>query len=189
MKSERMATADGLGTRIRQLRDAARMSVRTLAQKSQFSPSFISQLEKGQVSPSIASLERILSILGVTLGDFFHSVSSISPCIVKASDRHAMQSEWSRATLEGLSPAIPGQRLQSMMMTLRKRGCSGKRPYAKAVEQLAVVFEGQVLLSLDNDEYTLQRGDAVTIPPGTLHCWRNEGVKPLQVIIVTLRHP
>lgn len=187
MKTDRTATEQSLAENVRRLRERAHMSVRTLASKSGFSASFISQLENGQASPSIASLERILSILGVTLGDFFHSVSSNTPCIIKVSDRPAVQSEWSRAKLEGLSPSIVGQRLESVMMTLAAGGRSGKRPYVRAFEQLAIVFEGEVLLTLDDQEYELRRGDAVTILPETLRRWQNKSLEPVQVILVTVR--
>ena len=60
-----------VGKVIRRLRDRTGLSVRGLASKSGFSPSFISQVELGQASPSIASLEKIASALDVTLGEFF----------------------------------------------------------------------------------------------------------------------
>ena len=69
-----------LGERIRQLRTGRGLSVRTLAATTGFSPSFISQVEHGQVSPSIASLERIATALGVTLGGLFHAVSPGPGC-------------------------------------------------------------------------------------------------------------
>jgi len=47
------------------------MSLRSLASRTDFSPSFISQVENGVVSPSIASMEKIAGALGVTLGEFF----------------------------------------------------------------------------------------------------------------------
>ena len=60
-----------VGGRIRQLRLGLGMSVRSLAAKTGFSPSLISQVEHGQVTPSIGSLERIALALGVSLGKFF----------------------------------------------------------------------------------------------------------------------
>ena len=60
-KSPRTATPleQSLGDALRRLRLRERVSVRTLASKCGFSPSFISQVELNQASPSLASLERI----------------------------------------------------------------------------------------------------------------------------------
>jgi transcriptional regulator with XRE-family HTH domain len=56
-----------IGEVLRQLRERQGLSLRTLAGRAGFSASFLSQLENGQVSPSIASLDRIAAELGVTL--------------------------------------------------------------------------------------------------------------------------
>jgi transcriptional regulator with XRE-family HTH domain len=53
-----------VGGALRRLRKESRVSVRMLASKCGFSPSFISQVELGQASPSIASLDRIALALG-----------------------------------------------------------------------------------------------------------------------------
>ena len=60
-----------LGEEERQLRTARNISVRTLAARTGFSPSFVSQVELNQASPSIRSLERLDGALDLTLGDFF----------------------------------------------------------------------------------------------------------------------
>jgi transcriptional regulator with XRE-family HTH domain len=57
-----------VGECIRQLRLSIGMLARALAAKTGFSPSLISQVEHGQVMPSIGSLEHIAMALGGTLG-------------------------------------------------------------------------------------------------------------------------
>jgi transcriptional regulator with XRE-family HTH domain len=87
-----------VGRMIRLLRRRGGLSVRWLASKSSFSPSFISQVELGHVSPSIASLDKIASALGVTISEFFTKKCTDSPLIVEASERQAVRSKWSRAS-------------------------------------------------------------------------------------------
>jgi transcriptional regulator with XRE-family HTH domain len=65
--------SEQVGELVRELREARRLSVRALAAQAGFSPSFISQVENEQASPSIASLERIATALGVTLVEFFQA--------------------------------------------------------------------------------------------------------------------
>ncbi len=62
------------------------MSLRALADRVDFSASFLSQIENGQCSPSISSMEKIANALGVTLGQFFLSANQ-QVNIVRASDR------------------------------------------------------------------------------------------------------
>ena len=63
-----------IGGRVRQLRAEHGLSLRALAARTGFSPSFISQLEADLVAPSIPSLEKIARVLGVTLTQFFSAL-------------------------------------------------------------------------------------------------------------------
>jgi XRE family transcriptional regulator, regulator of sulfur utilization len=176
-----------VGELVRRFRAVRQLSVRNLADKCGFSPSFISQVELGQASPSIASTERIASALGVSLGEFFRAASPSLPAIIRVKDRPVLQSQWSHAKIEVLGPASEDSRLESMLMTLKAGGASASRPYTRQAEQLAVVFRGTVRLQLEEEMYVLGEGDAVSIPAGTRHCWNNAARKQVQVFIVTVR--
>ncbi len=73
-----------IGRYVRQLRARAGLSTRALGSRTGFSASFISQLEHGLVSPSIGSMQKIATALGVTLGEFFtaagcHAARTVNP--------------------------------------------------------------------------------------------------------------
>ena len=164
-----------VGEHVRHLRVQAGVSVRTLAKQSGFSPSFISQVENGQVSPSISSMEKIAAAVGVSLGDFFGAVTGgEGGLIVRVADRPGLSSGWSNAEIEALNAPGSLARLEAMLITLRKGGRSGKHPYAHSREEFAFVMQGEVVLTLGPDDHRLRRGDAATILPGELRLWRNE---------------
>ena len=177
-----------VGDIVRHLRKAHHLSVRTLADKCGFSPSFISQVELRQASPSIASTERIASALGVTLGEFFRAMDPALPAIIRSDARSVVQSEWSRAKIEALGP-FSDSNLEPMIVTMQPGGRSGHKPYVRQAEQLAVVLQGTVELTLEKDIHELKRGDAAGIPAGNRHCWRNKSKRPSQILIVTARRP
>ena len=64
-----------IGDHLRDVRTRQGLSVRALAARAGCSPSFISQVEHGQASPSIASLERLVQALGMTLGETAHCLT------------------------------------------------------------------------------------------------------------------
>ncbi len=174
-----------VGDIIRHLRKTRQLSVRTLADKCGFSPSFISQVELRQASPSIASTERIASALGVTLGEFFRAMDPSLPAIVRSDARAVVQSEWSRATIEALGPFSTDSQFEPMVITIEPGGASGHKPYVRQAEQLAVVLKGIVELTLEDEIHDLKRGDAAGIPAGHRHCWRNTSRRSAQILIVT----
>jgi transcriptional regulator with XRE-family HTH domain len=178
-----------VGDIVRHLRKTRHLSVRTLADKCGFSPSFISQVELRQASPSIASTERIASALSVTLGEFFRAVDPPLPAIIRSNARSVVQSEWSRAKIEALGPFNQDSQLEPMVITIQSGGRSGHKPYVRRAEQLAVVLKGTVELTLEEEVHDLKRGDAAGIPAGSRHCWRNKSKRPAQIFIVTAHRP
>lgn len=176
-----------VGEAIRRFRESQRLSVRTLASKCGFSASFISQVELGQASPSLASLDRIASGLGITLGRFFLSAERATPAIVRATQRPMLHSQWSRAQIESLGDPGADGRFEALFITLRPGGCSGARLHTNETEILAVIFSGVVELQLRDSTQVLRRGDAITFPPATPHRWENRSREPVQILKVIAR--
>jgi transcriptional regulator with XRE-family HTH domain len=176
-----------LGVRLRTLRLERGISVRTLAKRVGFSASFISQIEKGQVSPSIGSLERIGEVLGIALVGFFNVESSDTNPIVRLKERQNLSSSWSQASIEALGPMGGHNKLDAVMITLLPGGRSGKHPSAHLGEEFALIFEGRVTLTLGSETHKLQRGDAVTFSSNTPHLWENNNSRIARIVIVSSR--
>lgn len=176
-----------VGERIRQLRLGLGMSVRTLATKTGFSPSLISQVEHGQVTPSIGSLERIAMALGVTLGKFFAEPGTNTTGLVRATARQTVTSTWSQVSIEPLGPMDGSGNLEPVMITMAPGGRSGKYPTPQSGEKFALIFEGEVTLTLGDEVHVLRKGDAITFASATPHHWENTGASPAQVVIVAAR--
>lgn len=179
-----------VGERVRHLRLAAGISLRTLAAQTDFSPSFISQVENGLVSPSIASMEKIARTLGVTLGEFFSAAAEgEGVLIVRATDRTQASSLWSHAQIEPLAPLTAARKFEPVLITLQPGGRSSKHPVAPGKEEFAYLIEGELVLTLGPEELALGPGDAVTIRPQELRKWENTSAEPARFLVVTSRFP
>jgi transcriptional regulator with XRE-family HTH domain len=187
-ESTAATTEQTVGEAVRQFRENQRLSVRTLASKAGFSPSFISQVENGQASPSINSLERIANCLGVTLGEFFNALEPREGAVTRASDRRQLTSGWSKARLESLGPSGSGVAMEPVLVTLAAGGSSGKTPCAQTHEEFAFVLDGRVTLTIEGDEFLLAGGDSATIPAGRSRKLQNRGTTPARIIIVSARN-
>jgi transcriptional regulator with XRE-family HTH domain len=176
-----------VGGRIRQLRLGLGISMRTLATQTGFSPSLISQVEHGQVTPSIGSLERIAMTLGVSLGKFFAEPAPSTVGLVRASARPKLTSTWAPVSVEALAPLDGAGTLEPVMLTMAPGGRSGKYPAAPGGEKFALIFAGEVTLTLGDEVHVLRHGDAITFTPAAEHQWDNTGAGPAQVVIVMRR--
>jgi transcriptional regulator with XRE-family HTH domain len=177
-----------VGEHVRRLRQRVGFSLRALAARTDFSPSFISQLENGLVSPSIHSMEKIAGALGVTLAAFFaHVGPGAGGLVTRARQRGKLASSWSHAAIEALSPMNGQQRLEPLLISLRPGGRSGKHPVPHRNEEFALVMKGRPTLRLGPDEHKLGPGDSVTLLPNELRLWTNPGRAICSVLIVALR--
>jgi transcriptional regulator with XRE-family HTH domain len=164
------------------------MSLRSLAALTGFSPSFISQVENGIVSPSINSMQKISEALGVTLSEFFAAASHRpGGMIVRAAEREMLSSSWSRATVESLAPMDGRHPLDAVLITLEGGGRSGKHPYPRSQAEFSLVLDGEVSLSLGPDTFVMEAGDAAMILPRELRLWVNEESAPARILVVSVR--
>ena len=60
-----------IGAKIKLLRIKNQLTLEELANRSELTKGFLSQVERNLTSPSIATLEDILEALGTSLGEFF----------------------------------------------------------------------------------------------------------------------
>lgn len=176
-----------IGDAVRRLRDSKGLSVRTLAAKCGFSASFISQVELNKASPSLASLERIASGLGVTVGQFFVTFDRPTPALIRSMQRPTLQSAWSRAQIESLSPTSVGDTFEVLMVTLQPGGCSGTGLHSRDTKLCVTIFSGNVYLQFEESAQVLHRGDTISIPARTLYRWENKTGKAVQLLKVIAR--
>jgi quercetin dioxygenase-like cupin family protein len=177
-----------VGPVLKRLRLRAGVSLRTLAGVAGFSASFLSQLEKAQVSPSIASLGRIARALDVSIVDLLQGASATTDGVVRGASRAAFTSTWSRARIESLSPERSSG-LEALAVSIEPSGTSGSHSAAQPYDQFAYQLKGTLTLFWGERQIRLRAGDAVTLPAGTPHRWQNSGRRAAQVLLVMCRSP
>lgn len=180
-------TESRIGEMLRRIRLAYGLSLRTLATRAGFSPSFLSQVETAQVSPSIESLERITAELGVTLASLFEASQAQVPTVIKVGTRPGFTSSWSRARVESLTPVRKRCLLEALSVALAPRGASGASAVAHPTDQFAYVVKGILTLFLDDDSHLLNAGDTVLIPRKVPHRWKNDGTAAAEMVLVSTR--
>src|SRR5436305_9679021 len=76
-----------VGERLRLIRTARRRTLREVAERAGLSESFLSQVERGRASASIASLRRIADSLGIGISDLFQPLEPAWPRVLRRADR------------------------------------------------------------------------------------------------------
>ena len=185
-KRHSLAAESRIGQILKSRRETSRLSLRTLARRAGFSASFLSQLENGQVSPSIGSLERIANELSLTLSDLFEATQP-APAIVRANHRPGFNSKWSRGRVESLIHRGINRTFDAVAVTLKPRGTSGGHATTRSSDVFAYVLAGGPRLFLGDEVVELRKGDAVVVPSRVPHRWENPGRVAAQVLLISTR--
>jgi transcriptional regulator with XRE-family HTH domain len=172
-----------LGARLRVLRGERGFSVRALAARTGFSPSFISNVESEVVSPSIGSLGKIASGLGVTLSQLFGSLEATPRVVVRHQERVLYKSAWSHSTAAVLTDAATGRKLSAVEVTIEPGGTSGT-PALCPQDTVALVLIGALTLTVDQEPLALAMGDTAYLQKGMTYAWGNETAADAALLLV-----
>lgn len=171
-------TPAAVGPRIRALRDGMSLSLRDLAQRSGVSAPMLSQVERGETSPTLAVAGRIASGLELSLSQLLRLDEGDGVTVVRADER--LLGGHARGHRYGvLTPPVPGQRAEVSLHTL-KGGAATSGPddpplHEPGSRETAVVTSGRVRLVCDGAPHDLSEGDAVTFDADLPHHFENPG--------------
>lgn len=170
-----------VGSRLRQVRMQRSLSVTEVARLSGLTRSFLSQVENGRVSPSVASLQKIVTALDMTLSALFARPAESRP-LVRKRDRPRLHYAGTGVDEELLSPSLAGK-LQVMWTRIDPGGGSGYEDYTHdADEECIVVIRGGLEVTVEGQVYSLEEGDAITFGSRLPHHWHNAGDCPAECV-------
>jgi transcriptional regulator with XRE-family HTH domain len=163
-----------VGERLRVIRSRRRQTLREVAERAGLSESFLSQVERGRASASVASLRRIADALGVAISDLFQPVEESRPRVLRRDDRPSLAfGILGRKLL--LTPK-PLHHLEVFVGELDPEGSTGAEQYAHGdSEELFVVIHGTVQLELGDDLFELEAGDSIDYRSAVPHRISNLG--------------
>ena len=168
-----------LGARVHALRMAMDLSLRELAERSGVSAPMLSQVERGETSPTLQVAARIASGLELRLSQLLRLDEDGAVTIVRTSERRSGPESRSGHAFEVLTPPMPGQRAELSRHTLAPHavtGGPGDPPmHEPGSRETALVQDGVVVLHYDGVAHELEVGDCVTFDADLPHHFENPG--------------
>jgi len=184
-----------LGAQIRQYRKSLQLTLTELAKQCNISPSFLSQIERDQANPSIATLHTIADVFGHPLATFFEEPThennnkpsaQTAAKVVRADQRKTLIYPGSGIRNELLSPDLQ-RNIQMMRVIIPPGTGTGEIPLVHDGEECGFVLQGQVEIWVGNETYILNPGDAIYQSSTIPHRSRNIG--DIDVIIIVAITP
>ncbi len=168
-----------VGARVKALREAASLSLRDLALRSGVSAPMLSQVERGETSPTLTVAGRIASGLELRLSQLLRLDEDGAVTIVRASERRRGGNARRGHGFEVLTADAPGQRAELSLHALAAGGSTGAPDdppmHEPGSRETALVQRGRVRLVCDGQRYELSTGDCVTFDADLPHHFENPG--------------
>ena len=184
--TEPEAGTEALGARVRALREAMDLSLRDLAERSGVSAPMLSQVERGETSPTLAVAGRIAAGLELTLSQLLRLDEEPHLVITRRGQGRRRRRGGHR--LEELTPPLPGQRAEVSLHRLEPgaaTGGPGDPPIHEPGSRETVYLQsGSAVLVIDGADHELNGGDSVTFDADLPHHFENRGDRPAEFLAV-----
>jgi len=172
-----------LGSRLKAARKKAGLSQRMLAHRSGVSNGTISLIEQNKISPSVASLKRLLDTVSMSLGEFFDEESlGKEKYFFRAEELTEYGS--GKVLFNQVGANIPGRQLQILRERYLPGGDTGKTMLSHAGEEGGIILNGEIEIRVGDQVAVLSAGDAYYFDSNIPHRFRNKGNGECEIISV-----
>jgi mannose-6-phosphate isomerase-like protein (cupin superfamily) len=181
---------------IRKVRKAEALTLVELAEKTGYTPSFLSQVERGLKQTSLDAMRKISDCLGISVISLLTETiqtpkidtSSAQCSITRKSSRNEFTLDENGANYELLTPQDPeGPRRYSMfgtIATIEPGKWANENPISHLFEECCYIISGKMRAIVGDEVHDLESGDSLYLKGFVLHNFQNIGEEDLIIVSV-----
>ena len=162
-----------LGRGIRECRSAKEMTLKKLAELTELSVSYLSQLERDSISPSLRSLAKIAQALNVPIVSFFLKQNDPPGSVVRREKRIKITLPDTDLQYELLAPDV-NRKVEFLLLRVEK-GKGQDKLITHEGEEYVFIIQGKLEVKVGKERYVLKAGDSICFDPSFPHTFNNIG--------------
>ena len=171
-----------IGKKIRDLRNTNGLTQQELADRTELTKGYISQLERGQVTPSVVTLLDLIECLGTTASEFFEEAHEEQ--VVYSEDGFFEKIDEGGNSIQWIVPTAQQNQMEPLLVKIEDRQhIMEDKPHEG--EEFGYVISGQILLHLDEVTYEVKAGQSFYYSANREHSIENVSEEPAQLIWVS----
>lgn len=179
--------AISIGGVIRRARKEQGLTLQQVAQSSELSLSYLSQIERNLLNPSVGTLKRIAEALDLPAGKLMFSSeaspSRVTVAVLRKGERKRVSFPQSSITYELLTPDL--RRRASLLWLSAEPDAESGAPLTHEGEDVVVVLKGRLDVEVGGIWYELTAGDSIYFNSELPHRWCNRGKGTAEAIWVS----
>ena len=171
-----------IGKKLKELRLQNDLTLRDLASRSELTKGFLSQVERGQTTPSIATLEDILEALGSILSDFFREEEE-TQIVFPTQDFFVDEQE--HYTIEWIVPNAQKNQMEPIILTLHSHRKSQVISSYQG-QEFGYVLKGSVTIVQEGGrKYKVKAQETFYMDGSKSHYLYNHGAGDAKILWIT----
>lgn len=177
------ATDIDIGSRLKTVRLAAKLSQRELARRAGVTNATISLIEANQMNPSVGALKRVLDGLPMSLSEFF-ALEDVTPAPKKAfyTAEELVEVGKGKISYRQVGADLRDRALQILVERYAPGADSGRVMLRHDGQEGGVIIRGRMEVTVADQVRVLGPGDAYYFESDQPHRFRNIGREPCEVI-------
>jgi len=185
--TESAEPATSIGGVIRRARKEQGLTLQQVAENSELSLSYLSQIERNLLNPSVGTLKRIAEALDLPAGKLMFSSevgsSRATVAVLRKGQRKRVSFPQSSITYELLTPDL--RRRASLLWLSAEPDAESGAPLTHEGEDVVVVLKGRLDVEVGGTWYELAVGDSIYFNSELPHRWCNKGKRTTEAIWVS----
>lgn len=173
------------GARVRAARLRQELTLETLAATAGISRATLSNLERGEHSPSLTAATNVARALGVSLAELLGDEERRPVVVIPRGERLVFRDPETGIERQLLSPSFAGRGIEFIRATLPPGAATDElRPYHPAIDKYVLVEAGTLRITMGENAYQLEEGDALYFRANMSHRFENGGQQPCSYLAV-----
>lgn len=176
--------ASDIGAKLKEERTRIGMSQKELADKVSLTPSFLSQLENSQVSPSLSTYLQLCKALGINAGQLleFSEGTPSAPWLVRKETIFTRPPV--REDQANVYEAASGGKLSARIVVLQPEAVVSRHFFYHKEEELIYILQGDLSVTIGGREEKVGAGDVICLKDSFPSIWKNEGGGEAQLLVL-----
>jgi len=177
------AMSSMIAANLKRIRKEKKLSLDNAAEMTGVSKSMLGQIERGEYSPTVATLWKIATGLHISFTALLEG-QAMETKIIQKEDIRPLLSDEGRFRLFPFFPYDDAKRFEMLCIEM-DLGCrSESAPHEEGTEELLMVSQGTLRLTVDGKDYLVEAGNAIRYQADKAHIYENAGETPAKLYMV-----
>lgn len=163
-----------IAANFKKLREERKLSLDKVAELTGISKSMLGQIERGESNPSITTIWAIVNGLKIQFSTLINT-PQVDTTLINEQDIQPLVEDGGKYRLYPIFPHEGNRHFEVYILEIEKGGYSSSSAHVDGTQELVTVFEGELTIRVNNEEYTMKSGTSIRFRADKPHSYHNSG--------------